>query len=55
VSTAVEAAIAARTGEKGDLVPKTTVNQLCSAAKDLGIKQGRASEKADGHHLSVAR
>jgi len=47
VTKAVESAIAARTGEKGDLVPKTTVDQLCSAAKDLGIKEGRAAEKAE--------
>ena len=47
VTKAVTAAITARTGEKGDLVPKTTVDQLCSAAKDLGIKEGRAAEKAD--------
>jgi hypothetical protein len=47
VSKAVDAAIAARTGAQGDLVAKTTVDQLCSAAKDLGIKEGRAAEKAD--------
>jgi hypothetical protein len=47
VTKAVEAAIALRTGDKGDLVPKTTVDQLCSAAKDLGIKEGRAAEAAD--------
>ena len=41
VTKAVEAAIASRTGAQGDLVPKATVDQLCSAAKDLGIKEGR--------------
>jgi hypothetical protein len=41
VTKAVEAAIASRTGAQGDLVPKATVDQLCSAPKDLGIKEGR--------------
>ena len=42
VKAAVDAAIAERTGDKGDLVAKSTVSQLCSAAKDLGLKEGRA-------------
>jgi len=54
VTAAVEAAITTRTGEKGDLVPKTTVDQLCSAAKDLGIKEGRAAEKADAEARMAA-
>lgn len=54
VTKAVDAAIATRTGAQGDLVPKTTVDQLCSAAKDLGIKEGRAAEKADAAALVAA-
>ena len=41
VKAAVDAAIRERTGEKGDLVAKSTVSQLCSAAKELGLKEGR--------------
>jgi hypothetical protein len=41
VTAAVTAAIAERTGEKGDLTPRAQVNSLCSAAKDLGIAEGR--------------
>jgi hypothetical protein len=41
VAAAVASAIAERTGDKGDLVAKNTVSQLCSAAKDLGLKEGR--------------
>jgi len=47
VKAAVATAIAERTGDKGDLVTKTTVDQLCSAAKDLGIKEGRASLQSE--------
>jgi hypothetical protein len=47
VTKAVAAVIVARTGAQSDLVPKTTVDQLCSTAKDLGINEGRAAEKAD--------
>lgn len=41
VTAAVEAAIAKRTGADGDLMPRTQANSLCSAAKDLGITEGR--------------
>jgi len=54
ITKAVDAAIAARTGAQGDLVPKTTVDQLCSAAKDLGVKEGRAAEQADAAALLAA-
>jgi hypothetical protein len=50
--TAVSAAVAARTVEGGDLVPKATVTQLCSAAKELGLKEGRTAR--DGE-LAVER
>jgi hypothetical protein len=44
---AVDAAVAARTVEGGDLVPKETVNQLCSAAKELGLKEGRTARDGE--------
>jgi hypothetical protein len=45
--TAVSAAVVARTVEGGDLVPKATVTQLCSAAKDLGLKEGRLARDTE--------
>ena len=47
LQTAIDAAIAARTAEAGDLVPKATVDQLCSAAKTLGISEGRQAVQAE--------
>jgi hypothetical protein len=41
VTAAVEAAIAKRIGEQGDLIARTQVNSLCSAAKAMGIEEGR--------------
>jgi hypothetical protein len=52
--TAVSAAVAARTVEGGDLVPKETVNQLCSAAKDLGLKEGRTARDGELAATKVA-
>ena len=50
---AIDAAIAARTAEAGDLVPKSTVEQLCSAAKALGISEGRTAVELE-HAAEVA-
>ena len=47
LQTAIDAAIATRTAAEGDLVPKATVDQLCSAAKTLGITEGRNAVQAE--------
>jgi hypothetical protein len=52
--TAVSAAVAARTVAGGDLVPKATVTQLCSAAKDLGLKEGRSARDQELAATKVA-
>ena len=45
--TAVSAAVAKRTAEGGDLVTQESVKQLCSAAKSLGVQEGRAARDAE--------
>ena len=47
VEAAVAAKIAERTGETGDLAPKTLVAQLCSAAKLEGVTLGRTEKEAE--------
>ena len=47
VEAAVTAKIAERTGETGDLAPKTLVAQLCSAAKLEGVTLGRSEKEAE--------